>query len=69
MCLATAYWSAKNDQPILRDIALMEVKGEDVHLQSLFGEQEVVRGRVTEVDFEESKIILERQPAAEDSNG
>ena len=69
MCLASAYWSGENDQPILQDIALMLVNGDDVKLQTLFGEQESVQGRVMEVDFEQSRIIVERRPATTSANG
>ena len=69
MCLASAYWSGESDQPILQDIALMLVNGDDVNLQTLFGEQESVQGRVMEVDFEQSRIIMERRPATTSTSG
>ena len=69
MCLASAYWSGESDQPILQDIALMLVNGDDVKLQTLFGEQESVQGRVMEVDFEQSRIIMERRPATTSTSG
>ena len=60
MCLAAAYLNKKMDEPILRDIARMRFTGERVELETLFGEEKVIPGRVLEVDFSTSKIIMEQ---------
>jgi predicted RNA-binding protein len=69
MCLATAYLSKGSDEPILRDIAHMRFDGERVEMETLFGDEEVILGRVLEVDFFTSKIILEQHhvPSIQDS--
>ncbi|HEX76176.1 MAG TPA: CooT family nickel-binding protein [Dehalococcoidia bacterium] len=60
MCLATAYLSKGSDESILRDIAHMRFDGERVEMETLFGEEKFVSGRVLEVYFSTSKIILEQ---------
>jgi len=60
MCLATAYVNGENDEPILQDIAHMRIDGKLVRLETLFGQEEVVTGRVLEVDFSKSKITVVR---------
>ena len=59
MCLATAYLNKESEEPILRDIAHMRFNGDSVEMETLFGEEKVIIGRVLEVDFSTSKIILD----------
>ena len=59
MCLATAYLNNGGEEPILRDIAHMRFDGDSVEMETLFGEEKVIPGRVLEVDFSSSKIILD----------
>jgi len=68
MCLATAYLSKGNKEPILRDIAHMRFDGDSVEMETLFGEEKVIPGRVLEVDFSTSKIILDVSTIEGDSN-
>ena len=60
MCLATAYRDAESDQPILQEIARVKIDGNRVELESLFGDNMVVQGKITEIDFMDSKIIIEQ---------
>ena len=60
MCLATAYLNKGGDEPILRDIAHVRFHGDRVELETLFGEEKVIPGRVLEVDFSTSKIIMDQ---------
>ena len=46
MCLATAYLNKGGEEPILRDIAHMRLDGESVEMETLFGEERVILGRV-----------------------
>jgi len=64
MCLATAYLSEGSGEPVLRDIAYMRFDGDSVELETLFGEEKVIPGRVREVDFSTSKIILDQHHAS-----
>ena len=59
MCLATAYLNKGSDEPVLRDIAHLRFDGETVAMETLFGEEKVIPGRLLEVDFSTSKIILD----------
>ncbi len=59
MCLASAYFDNENGQLILKDIAHLKFNGDYVELETLFGEGKSVQGKVVEVDFFSSKIILE----------
>jgi predicted RNA-binding protein len=58
MCLAKAYLNKSADNPILQDIALMRLHDDQVELETLFGEERVIPGRVVEIDFSTSKIVL-----------
>lgn len=60
MCLATAYVNGEKNEPILQDIAHMQIDGEYVQLKTLLGQEKVIRGRVIRVDFSTSKLIVER---------
>jgi predicted RNA-binding protein len=58
MCLAKAYLSRSNKTPILQDVAHMKLFPDEVELETLFGEKRTVLGRVIEVDFTTSMILL-----------
>jgi predicted RNA-binding protein len=58
MCLAKAYFNRLTDNPILQDIARMRLYDDQVELETLFGEEKVIPGRVVEIDFSTSKIVL-----------
>lgn len=59
MCLASAYQNGDSDTPVLRDIARVSIDGDTVELETLFGERKVLQGRLTEVDFTKSRIVVE----------
>jgi len=63
MCLASAYWAGEKDQPILEDIADVRIVGELVEMETLMGEKKVLEGRVREIDFMDSRIVVEQQAA------
>jgi len=65
MCLAKAYLNKWGDEPVLQDIAHMRLYGERVELETLFGEERVVSGRVVEIDFSTSKILLNESAKAD----
>jgi len=60
MCLAKAYLSDSTDKPILEDIAHMRLRDDGVKLETLFGQEMVIPGRVVEIDFSTSKILLDK---------
>ena len=59
MCLATAYLSTAGNEPIMRDIARMRFDGDRLELETLLGEGKVISGRVLEIDFLASRVIVE----------
>lgn len=65
MCLAKAYFNKSVDNPILQDIARMRLRDDRVELETLFGEERVVSGRVVEIDFSTSKILLSESAKAD----
>jgi len=60
MCLAKAYVDRASNEPILEDIAHLHIDGQRVRSETLFGEEKVISGKVREVDFSTSKIMLEQ---------
>ena len=65
MCLAKAYLNKWGDEPVLQDIAHMRLHRERVELETLLGEERVILGRVIEVDFATSRILLDEHREAE----
>jgi len=65
MCLAKAYLNKSADNPILQDIARMRLYDDQVELETLFGEERVISGRVVEIDFLTSKILLNESVKAD----
>ena len=65
MCLAKAYLNKWGDEPVLQDIAHMRLHSGRVQLETLLGEEKVIPGRVVEVDFATSKILLDEHREAE----
>jgi len=59
MCLAKVYLNKWGNEPLLQDIAHMRLHEEKVELETLFGEEMVVAGRVVEIDFATSKVLLD----------
>jgi len=59
MCLATAYLSAAGSEPIMRDIAHIRFEGDQLELKTLLGEGKIISGKVLEIDFLASRIIVE----------
>ncbi|HDH86947.1 MAG: hypothetical protein B6I32_02955 [Desulfobacterium sp. 4572_20] len=59
MCLAKAYTNREMVEPILENISHMDLDDKSVRMETMFGEEKVISGRVLEVDFENSKIIVD----------
>jgi len=58
MCLAKVYLSYSVKTPVLQDIANLRVFDNRVHLKTLLGEEKIMSGRVIEIDFSNSRILL-----------
>ena len=64
MCLAKAYLNKQDIEPILEDIAYIRLHDNHVEMETLFGQGKVIPGRVVEIDFSTSKILLEQYRTA-----
>jgi predicted RNA-binding protein len=62
MCLSTVYInSGGQQQEVMRDVAYIKAKHGGFLLIGLLGEQKLVRGKVSSVDFvEEHTVVLEQ---------
>ena len=58
MCLAKAYLNKWGSEPVLQDIAHMRLCDDLVELETLLGEEKAIQGKVVEVDFTASRILL-----------
>ena len=63
--MAKAYLNKWDDEPALQDIAHMRLYNGRVELETLLGEEKVISGRVVEVDFTTSRILMYEHPEAE----
>ena len=58
MCLPKAFVNNWSEQPVFQDIARLRIYNDKVELETLFGEEKAIPGRVIEVDFTSSRILL-----------
>jgi predicted RNA-binding protein len=64
VCLAKAYLNKWGNEPVLQDIAHMRLRDGQVELETLLGEGKVIPGKVVEVDFTTSRILLDEHHEA-----
>ncbi len=60
MCLAKVYQGIESDEPILEEIAYVVIDGNRLELESLFGDRQVILGKVREIDFMKSRVVIEK---------
>ncbi len=61
MCLAKAYvGETEPENLMLEDVAWLQIEGTRINLTTLFGERKEINGSLREVDFQGSKIIIDR---------
>jgi predicted RNA-binding protein len=61
MCLGKAYLEADDKRELVLDsIALIEIADTKLKLSTIFGDQKELEARIKEIDFENSRIILEK---------
>jgi len=58
MCLAKAYLKDSAEEPLLKDIASVEVKDGKLLIKTLFGEQKEIEANIRAIDFMKSSILL-----------
>lgn len=61
MCLAKVYQGTESDEPILEEIAYILIDGNRLELESLFGDRQVILGKVREIDFMKSRVVIEKR--------
>ena len=59
MCLAKAYPSTERNRSFLENITYMKLDGDCIQIETMLGQETVIQGSVLEVDFENSKVIIE----------
>ena len=68
MCLAKAFVNDWSEQPVFQDISRLRINGDKVELRTLFGEEKTIQGRVIEIDFTASRILMGK-PVENDNGG
>ena len=59
MCLAKVFLNTKGDHPVLQDIARIRIQDGQAEMETLSGETKLILGKVVEIDFLTSSIILD----------
>ena len=59
MCLANIYQNTKAGEPLIKSVARLRVDGNQVVAETLMGESQIVSGKITEIDFVNSDVIVE----------
>jgi uncharacterized protein len=61
MCLGKAYIEKAegNRELVMESVSLLEIKGDRLRLSTIFGEEKELSAAIREIDFENSRIILE----------
>ncbi len=60
MCLAKVYWNEETDHPVLTDVAYLKLDGKRIEIMTLLEESKTFQGKIKEIDFLSSKIIIEK---------
>jgi len=58
--MAKLYEVKEGDKPIVENVARLIIADRQVEVETLFGEKNVFRGKVRQIDFLKSQIQLER---------
>jgi len=58
--MAKLYEVKEGDKPIVENVARLTIADRQVEVETLFGEKNVFRGKVRQIDFLKSQIQLER---------
>ena len=62
MCLANIYQDKNTGKSIVKDIAYLKVDGNQIEVEKLSGESTVLQGKIKEIDFMNSDIVMEEIP-------
>ncbi len=62
MCEANVYYREGDELKKLMESAFIITKENDkIYLQNIFGDQEVVKGKLVEMDLIQHKVIIEKE--------
>lgn len=59
MCLANVYRNDNMDESLLAEVAYLKLEDDHIEVETLLGENKVFRGKIKEIDFLNSKIVME----------
>jgi hypothetical protein len=59
MCLAKVFLNTKEDKPVLQDITRLRIEDGQMEVESSSGKTKMILGKVVEIDFLTSSIILD----------
>ena len=59
MCLGKLYQDEDQGEPVLESIAHLRLEDGKVEVETLFGEKRLLQGKLREIDFLQSRIIVE----------
>jgi len=68
VCLAKAYLNTWVNEPVVQDIAHMRLHDGQIEMKTLLGGKKIMPGRVVEVDFAISKILIDDRSDADKSS-
>ena len=69
MCEAVVYVRRDcEDKEVMRDVTHVQPDGDTLVLCSLLGEQKVVRGRITHLDFLKHTVVIEETVGKPEKN-
>jgi len=63
MCLAKVFLNSAEGTPAMTEIARVKLDGKEIRLENLFGESRTFNGRLREIDFMASRLVLEGEEA------
>ena len=62
MCEANAYLIKNGDEEmIMQSVELLRPEGDQLYVQSIFGEQRWIKGHIKEMDLVRHKIMIETE--------
>jgi predicted RNA-binding protein len=63
MCEASVYLVREGEeQKIMQDVTLVQPEDDTVFMSTLLGEQKIVPGRITRIDFLKHTVFVEETP-------
>ncbi|KXB02153.1 hypothetical protein AKJ43_02320 [candidate division MSBL1 archaeon SCGC-AAA261D19] len=65
MCLVNVYIKNGNKkEEFLREAAFLGVKGDNLTFKTLFGKEKSIKAKIEEIDFANSRVLLDRKKKA-----